>query len=232
MIARASSAALFAVLILAGGCVPSSRRVDVRDPSVQSRMAVMALLREDYASARPTLLELAGRCRAGEHGRRAVLLLAAAELDTGNESGSPQTALQLARGYLLLPNAPREEVVLARALYRLAADLGGLDETAPAADSLSTDSPPKGPYVAPRFDGCESTPELTYRPLPPTTAETLADRERALETSLAARSDSLATLRNALSTSRQRVTDLEAELARITQLLTSGAERHSANVRP
>jgi hypothetical protein len=204
-------------------------------------MAVMALLREDFAAARPTLLELAGRCRTGEHGRRAVLLLAAAELDTGNEAGSPQTALQLARSYLLLPNAPREEVVLARSLYRLAADLGGLEETAQASDSLRL-----GPYVAPRFEGCESIPELTYRPLPATTAQTLADRERALETSLAARSDSLAArshslaarsdslavLRNALSASRQRVTELESELDRITQLLTTGAERHTARVRP
>jgi hypothetical protein len=227
MSARAPSAALLAVLILAGGCVPRSRRIDARDPSVQSRMAVMALAREDYASARPTLLDLAGRCQSGEHGRRAVLLLAAAELDTGNEVGSPRAALQLARSYLLLPNAPREEVVLARSLYRLAADLGGLEETAPTADSLQT-----GPYVAPRFDGCESAPALTFRPLPATSSETRADRERALATSLAARADSLAALRNELSASRERVTELEAELARITQLLTSGAERHSADLRP
>jgi hypothetical protein len=167
-----------------------------------------------------------------------VLLLAAAELDTGNEAGSPRAALQLARSYLLLPNAPPEEVVLARSLYRLAADLGGLTETAPP-DSLATESPPRGPFVAPRFDGCESTPELAFRPLPATSAETLADRERAFETSLAARSDSLAarsdslaTLRSALSASRRRVAELESELARITHLLTSGAERHSAIVRP
>jgi hypothetical protein len=190
-------------------------------------MAVMALLREDFASARPTLLELAGRCQSGEHGRRAVLLLAAAELDTGNENGSPHTALQLSRSFLLLPNAPREEVVLARSLYRLAADLGGLDGAAPSADSVTV-----GPYVAPRFDGCDSTPELAYRPLPATTVETLADRERALETTLAARSDSLATLRSALSESQRRATELESELARITQLLTTGAERQSASVRP
>jgi hypothetical protein len=226
--------AVLVALTATGACSPRTQRVDVRDPSVQSRMAVMALLREDFASARPALLELAGRCQAGEHGRRAVLLLAAAELDTGNEAGSPHTALQLSRSYLLLPNAPREEVVLARSLYRLAADLGGLEETVPTADSLEP-----GPYVAPRFDGCDSTPELTFRPLPETSSETLVDRERALvdreralETSLAARSDSLATLRDSLSTSQQRVTELESELARITQLLTSGAERHSANLRP
>jgi hypothetical protein len=224
---RAFSATLCAALILAGGCVPRSQPLDVRDPSVQSRMAVMALLREDFASARPTLLELAGRCRSGEHGRRAVLLLAAAELDTGNENGSPHTALQLSRSFLLLPDAPREEVVLARSLYRLAADLGGLEDVAPADDSLTV-----GPYVAPRFDGCDSTPELAYRPLPATTVETLADRERALESSIAARSDSLATLRGALSSSQRRVTELESELARITQLLTTGAERQSASVRP
>jgi hypothetical protein len=221
MSARALSATLLVVLVMAAGCVPRSQRVDVRDPAVQSRMAVMALLREDFAFARPTLLELAARCQAGEHGRRAVLLLAAAELDTGNEGGSPQTALQLARAYLLLPNAPREEVLLARSLYRLAANLGGLEETAPATDSL-----PLGVHVAPRFDGCGSAPELAI------TDETLAGRERRLEASLAARSDSLATVRSALAASRRRVEELETELARITELLTTGAERHTENVRP
>jgi hypothetical protein len=223
---RAPSATLIVVLFMAAGCVPRPQRVDVRDPAVQARMAVMALLREDFASARPTLLELVGRCQAGEHGRRAVLLLAAAELDTGNEDGSPRTALQLARAYLLLPNAPREEVLLARSLYRLAADLGGLEDTAPAPEA------PPGVEVAPRFDGCDSALELAYRPLPATTDETLAGRERRLEASLAARSDSLATVRSALAASRQRVEELETELARITQLLTTGAERQTVNVRP
>ena len=237
---RLSWAASFVAWTLAAGCVLYRRPVDVGDPAVQSRMAVTALAREDYASARPTLLDLAARCQSGEYGRRAVLLLAASELDTGNEAGSPQTALQLARSYLLLPDAPSEEVVLARALYRLAADLGG-HEAMPGADS-----PAPGPRVAPRFDGCESSPDLMFHPLPSTSSETLVDREQALMdreqalvdreqtlvAEVAATTDSLATVRQALSTSRERVTELESELERITQLLTSGAERHSVSGRP
>lgn len=221
MSVRARVASLSAWLALVSGCLPPrTPGLDLQDPAVQERMAVVALEREDFETARPRLLELAGRCSSGEHGRRAVLLLAAAELDTGNETGSPRAALQLARSYLLLPDPPREEVVVARALYRLAADLGG-EMAAPTADSTST-----GIIVAPRFDGCESDPDLRFRPLPATSSETLADRKKALESTLTVRSDSIAALRGALTESDRRVAELESELERITQLLTSGAERH------
>lgn len=229
MTPRALRAALLIALGLSAGCAATSPRLDVSDPSIQARMAVMALLREDFEAARPRLLHLASQCESGEHGRRAVLLLAAAELDTQNEAGSPATAAQLARSYLLLPDAPIQETVLARALYRLAADQGGLD------------SPGRGPTVAPRFDECGASPELEFRPLPETPAETGADRMRTLEARVAAQSDSLATMtalsdslamvRTAAEASRQRVTELEQELHRITQLLTSGAERHSGSDR-
>ena len=220
-------------------CMPTPP-TEVLDPSVQGRMAVMSVLREDFESARPRLLELSGRCRSGEQGRRAVLLLAAAELDTGNEAGSPQDALHLARSYLLLPNAPREEVVIARTLYRLAADLGGSVDAVAAPDSTT-----RGLHVAPRFDDCDSTPELRFRPLPSTRLQTVAGREVALEESLAMRtdslvalsdslaalSDSLATVTDALAESNQQVTDLQGELDRIRRLLTSGAERHGSSDR-
>jgi hypothetical protein len=226
MSARAHVVALLAVLTFAGGCLPMrTATADVQDPAAQERTAVLALVREDFETARPRLLELASHCRSGEHGRRAVLLLAAAELDTGNEGGSPQAALQLARSYLLLPETPREEAVVARALYRLAADLGG--EAAPA----TTDSTSGGILVAPRFDDCEQVPDLLFRPLPSTSSETLADREKTLRSTLAVRSDSIAALRDALAESDRRVTELESELERITELLTSGAERRIV-VRP
>ncbi len=225
MSVRASAVTLLAALTSAAGCLtPISSRVGVQDPAIQSSMAVMALEREDFASARPPRLELVGRCQSGEYGRRAVLLLAAAELDTGNEAGSPQAALQLARSYLLLPDAPPEEVVVARALYRMAADLGGSVE-APA----TSDSAPRGFHVAPRFDECDSVPDLMFRPLPSTSAETMAERERALEATVAARADSLTALKSALAASDHRVTELQSELDRITQLLTSGAERHGVD---
>ncbi len=218
---RAHGTALLWALIFSAGCASASPSIPASEPAVRARLAVMALAREDFDRARPRLLELASQCQTGEHGRRAVLLLAAAELDTENESGSPTTALQLARSYLLLPNAPRDEVVLARALYRVAAELGGLEEA-------STEN---APVIAPRFDGCDATPELGFRPMPSTTNETVADRIHALEATIAAQADSLARLSAQTGASRRRTAELEQQLERITQLLTSGAERQTSGAR-
>ena len=226
---RASRTALLSALVAAAGCATPARRVDVNDPAMRERLAVMSLLEEDFGTARPRLLDLVARCESGEHGRRALLLLAAAELDPQNEAGSPEMAARLARAYLLLPDAPREEIVLARALYRLAADLGGLEETAAVSVSAA-----RGPTVAPRFDACGRPADLRFRPLPATSEQTLARRMHLLEAQLAAQADSLARLkaqsdslaiaRAAVDRSRQRVAELEQEIERITQLLTSGAE--------
>ncbi|MGE0159222.1 MAG: hypothetical protein AB7T31_07385 [Gemmatimonadales bacterium] len=229
---RSSPTALLLALSVAGltglmgACARSVARPDVQDPAAEARIAVAALLDEDFESARPRLLALASECRSGEHGRHAVLLLAAGELDPGNAAGSPRAALQLARSYLLLPTAPLEEIVLARALYRLAAELEQV-EPAPAPDSLLP-----GPYVAPRFDDCASDPDLMYRPLPPTSEAALAERVRALEATIAAQSDSLRRIRAASASAARRVSELESELARITELLTSGAERRRPTSHP
>jgi hypothetical protein len=53
-----------------------------------------------------------------------------------------------------------------------------------------------------------------------------------LEATIVAQADSLAKLRSAAATSQSRVEELEAEIARIMQLLTSGTERRSASDRP
>ena len=52
-------------------------------------------------------------------------------------------------------------------------------------DTAATDSTAQGFFVAPRFDECAGAPDLAFRPLPATTDETLAERERSLETTLA-----------------------------------------------
>lgn len=116
-----------AVLLVAsmGACAalaPVSNRVT---PAERARRAMTALQREAFALARYDLLALASDCRSGRYGRDALLLLAAAELDTGNPDGSPRLARHLAAQYLLLPDASPERIPLARSLYRLGADLGG-----------------------------------------------------------------------------------------------------------
>jgi hypothetical protein len=117
--------------------------------------------------------------------------------------------------------------VLARSLYRVAAELGGLAEASGDSGALAS-----APVVAPRFDGCEATPELAFRPLPSTPTETVADRIQALEATVVAQADSLARLKTQTGASQRRVEELEQELERITQLLTSGAERRSGGARP
>lgn len=101
---------------------PTPRNVT---PAERAQRAMAALQREAFALARYDLLVLASDCRSGRHGRDALLLLAAAELDTGNPDGSPRLARHLAARYLLLPGASPERIPLARSLYRLGADLGG-----------------------------------------------------------------------------------------------------------
>lgn len=109
----------------AGACAAFSPTTQRVTPAERARRAMTALQREAFALARYDLLVLASDCRSGRHGRDALLLLAAAELDTGNPDGSPRLARHLAARYLLLPDASPERLPLARSLYRLAFDLGG-----------------------------------------------------------------------------------------------------------
>jgi hypothetical protein len=185
---------------------------------------VTALIDEDFASAREDLLWLASRCEAGVHGRRAMLQLAAAELDTENPHGSPRAAAWLAAGYLVLPDAEADQLPVARAMYRLAADRGGLsvDTGEDAADSL--------PSLAVRFDTCQPMPDVEWaRRLPDPPGLTTSARIAALESELAAASDSLAVLRERNGALRERngallarTGELEAEIERVAELLRNG----------
>jgi len=194
--------------LVASACASVGRPVPTGDdPAVQARLAVMALQREDFESARRRLLELAARCDAGAYGRRAILLLAAAELDPENEAGSPRAAADLTRVYLELPDSPREDQVLARTLYRVAADLGGLEGSSSAPELL--------------LEVCGAGGDTAARPLPSTPEVTTAERLRALEAEAHA-------ARTQASTSAERVAELEAEIRRITDVLTSGTPSTSA----
>jgi hypothetical protein len=185
---------------------------------------VTALIDEDFASAREDLLWLASRCEAGVHGRRAMLQLAAAELDTENPHGSPRAAALLAAGYLVLPDAEADQLPVARAMYRLAADRGGLSEGAEedGADPL--------PSLAVRFDTCQPMPDMEWaRRLPDPPGLTTSARIAALESELAAASDSLSILRerNGALGERNgallaRTEELEAEIQRVAELLRNG----------
>lgn len=212
------------------------------EPATRADKAMTALQREAYRPAREELLALASDCRSGAYGRRALLLLAAAELDTGNPDASPREAARLAAVYLRLPDADPEELPLARALYRIGNDLAG----------PSGPEPPTQPWlvVAPRFDTCDPAASgLVDRPLPTTPTPratrlaTLEDRlakkeseleirERelgALEERLVAQADSLDVLESALRIRANRIAQLDAEIDRIMELLKTGLPGYTAH---
>lgn len=192
-------------------------------PEERAARASVALGEEEFALARRDLLVLASDCSAGEHGRRALLTLATAELDTGNPTRSPILAAYLAERYLLLPDRAPDEVPLARALYRLGTDLAG---------PVPPDSP-ELPEVAYRFDACdESAPARSARTLP-FVPMPMSTRLAILHRELAARADSLALVDAELAVARSnvgaleaKITELEAEIERITELLKSGTPGH------
>ncbi|NIQ55244.1 MAG: hypothetical protein GWM92_12760, partial [Gemmatimonadetes bacterium] len=131
---RATGAMILAGIPLWAGCAfltaPSGGGIS---PELRTRHAQVALDREAFDEAREHLVALGSDCASGAHGREALLLLAAAELDTGNPRGSSRLAAHAAASYLLLPDADPERVPLARALYRLGADL-----SPPAAESRTS----------------------------------------------------------------------------------------------
>lgn len=219
-------AALAVAATLSSACTLRSTGSGPTDPTVHARRAVEALERDAFAAARYELYWLAARCEAGEEGRRALLLLAAIELDPNNPYGSPHTAASAAARYLLLPDAELDQLPFARSLYRIAVDLGG-------APSVTSDTPPTGALLAGRYDTCAPGTEVVQTPktLPSTPEVTKADRAQALRASLDERVDSLESLELRVAAGRARIAELEAELERITALLKEGTAGSSVRGR-
>ena len=174
----------------------------------------MALADESFPEARRALLALGADCHAGSYGRDALLLLAAAELDTGNAEGSPALAAHLAAAYMRLPDADPKDIPLARALYRLGADLREAD--------LGDDLAGELPTVAPRFDDCDARGTGERSASLPTTPRRWATHIHALRDLLAEQGDSLTVARSELARQAQELVELRAEIERITELLKSG----------
>jgi hypothetical protein len=163
--------------------------------------AVADLERNDFTAARAELVALASQCEAGYEGRRAMLLLAATELDPANPAASPREAARAAAAYLQLSDASQEERALARTIYRVAVDVGGESPvSANAADDAS--------LLAPQFRRCESSiPTPVLDSLLATAGPSTADRIASLTGEVALQADSLAALR--------------AQIRRINELLTT-----------
>lgn len=183
--------------LVTGACAsgPSPRATD---PAQRMDAAYAALARDDFQAATQELYAVVSRCEQDAETRRALLVLASAELDASNPGGSPHVAARLTDLYLGFPDVDPEQRVVARTLHRLATRLETLvppGEEAAAGDTALS-----------RLDICAFQGQTGKDgPGDPQAAapwvQAVSDRSTSL---------------------RHRVHELEAELERITQLLTNG----------
>jgi hypothetical protein len=201
---------LIGIVGTAGSCaLPAGRPESEPPPVVEEPLdeATAALEQNDFESAATLLRPFVETCdaEAVRTRHRATLLLAAAELDVANPSGSPDAAATLAGLLIRDPDIPDEEAAIARSLYRLALDRGASPEKRPS---------DQGEYRECSSAGMASVVLLDRGPTP-----TTHDRLQALRDSLASRADTIGALHAAIARSDARVRELEAELERIRQLL-------------
>jgi hypothetical protein len=164
------------------------------------REARRALEHDDFAGATQQLGAVASDCAEGSGAGPALLLLAAAELDTGNPGGSPVAAAGLAARYLLVADATDEDRILARTLYRVATHLETL--------------------VLPGRDAGDGSPESD--PISGSCAHAAPAEETMLMEALGpAAAPWLLHLESERGALHRRVEELQAEIDRIDGLLTS-----------
>lgn len=97
----------------------------------------------DYAAAAEQLAPVAAICPSDELGSRALLLLAAAELDGRNADGRPDAAAELAAFHLARTDEDDWSGALAEELYVIALDLG--------ADPIEPDEVPDAGVIWSRY---------------------------------------------------------------------------------
>lgn len=213
------------LVALGAGCSQAPPASPV-GPAARVEQAEMALILEDFVSARTDLLQLAAGCETSDERQRALLLLAAAELDPGNPRGSTDDAARLAASYLTLPEAPLGELALARAVYRLAIDRGGAVEWSDG-ESIELPAADEGDPL-PR---CIAEAAPWPVDLPVTPGLTTANRVATLREQVSVREDSLSALAYRIALQDSVIARLEAEITRITTLLTIAAPKDTSRVR-
>ncbi len=201
---RLGRAGLSLALLVSTACAGGMALGGSSEAAHRARRAAAALERDDFTAARVDLSWLASQCQAGESRRRALLLLAAADLDPASPMFSPREAARASAAYIVSPGADEDRLPVARSLYRLAVDLGGdgpyVDEGGEIAGI--------GPYAC---EGDTGDPALSL----PATPSTSPIPFRTLEYAAAIRSDSLTAL-------KAQADSLRSELDRITNLLREG----------
>jgi hypothetical protein len=171
------------------------------EAATRASRAEQALDREDFTAARADLTWLASRCDSGKRRRRALMLIAASDLDPASPHFSPREAARAAGAYLHDADADAHELPVARALFRLAVDLVELQGGRAARDAIGS-----GAY------DCAEAGASGARELP---AQPSTSAVSSLRGATAGRSDSLTVL-------RVHADSLRSELDRITSLLREG----------
>ena len=228
-------AAVLALAACGGTGAPAPGVADAPPPDFRAD-GIRALDAGDFSLAEGLLRRAVARCDAGDDARDALLGLATLHLDLRNPAGSPDEAARLAALHLSLKDADAEGRTLARtlyltALYRGAEPVEGPDDLRPGevdaggdaageADPSGADAAdqegPGGPDPFRALEACDDD-RVAWRGLPaypgvPPARWSGADTAAA-EVEPAA---------DQLSALRARVSELEAELARIRKLLRGG----------
>lgn len=208
MMGRLQSIAPAMVLLTAWGCAVGpgggGSRSGGQGPSDLLSGGIRAMEEGDHRAASEWLHRLTARCESGDYGRRAMLLLATLALDPRNPDGSPDHAAWLTARALSLPEREPGEHLMAETLFLLALERGARVPEDGASGPEDGDRPP----VAARFRDCRAgAPAPTVQPA---ALPTLPGAPTALLYSR---------LRSERDALRSRVAELEAELARIRELL-------------
>jgi hypothetical protein len=185
------------------------------DDGAALRTAVRALEEGNVRFAQRRLERIAADCEAPDPAirQRAALLLASIALDPDNPDGTPDEAALIAAQVLQDAGPGDSDAALARSLYVLALDRGATPVTHAEHAAGRKRCPPTPGHV-------RTSPLRLPQPIEPTSAA----RMTALQDTLRAQADSLGTLLEELSASRERTEALEAEIERIRILLRGGLD--------
>lgn len=187
------------VVLLVPACATADRQ---GDPGVGLDAGALALRQARFAAARERLAAVRQICGDARLGRQALLLLSALELDPRNREGAPDLAAAFAARYLAHPETFPWTRPVAEQIYLQALRQGARPASA-AADPLLEGGASPGPEACEQSDWA-----LVAGAEPPALGKTAARGRPAQGTE----GDESAGLRG-------RITELEAEIARIRATL-------------